>query len=608
MQFSSGFSGSYFTGTPQTTLVPHKYDVGINGRGYMIDRKMLAGGQFSLISTIRATRAQSDGSQEPGEQSLNPDDLWRRSQTTWHLGAGQDYLDRDDSSRKRFRTSKGVDIWTEGQIGLLPDTTEALNASGTNLKLMPAGARLYAVDGTALKYTTDLTNWTTVTGTSGSSITGVASDGLNVWVTDGSDVYKTTTAGSTASSWSTEDADVLGYVKGRLMFSDGPELGYFSDMATPTATSLFTHAASSFVWVGFAAGPGNIYAAGYAGDKSLIYRIAITREATSLDAPTVAGELPDGEIVYSIGSYLGYILLGTSEGARFCRLDGQGNLVVGELIPTDYPVRCFEGQGRFIWFGWSNYDGTSTGLGRMDLRNFSDLDALKPAYASDLMLTSTADVLDVCTFLDQRVFAVSQDGFYTEDTDLVASGTLDCGSLDFGISDKKIPLFIDASFVSDFLGTLKVYYALDGDDTFTLAGTVTTAGATNRTFDLTESRQDQVEIRFTLDRDGSTTTSGPTVTRYTVRAQPVPNLRRKIVLPLILHDRVETNARVFDKLNVANELQTLEGWRITKQVVTLQIGHESYAAVLDDFDHFASQQTADLSHWQGTCVAQFKTV
>lgn len=604
--FSGSHSTPFFTGVSQTTLVPHKFDAAIGGYGYMLDRKLMA--EQPLVSSVRATRTQGDGSSEPGEQSLNPEDLWRRSQQSWHLGAGQDYLDREDSNRRRFRSSKGVNPWTKGQISLLNDTAQSLSASGSNLRLMPAGSRLYAVDGTALKYTTDLTNWSTVTGTSGVSITGIASDGFNVWVTDGANVYKTDTSTGAAASWSTEDLDTLWYVKNRLFGADANDLMYASNIATPTFTSLFAHNVATFTWVGVAEAPAHIIAGGYSGDKSLIYRIAITKEGAALDQPTVCGELPDGEILYSVGAYLGFIFLGTSAGARFCTVDNNGNLTIGAVVPTSYPVRCFEGQGEFVWYGLTNYDGTSTGLGRMSLRNFSETDSLKPAYASDLMVTSTANVLDVVTFSSIRVFAVSGLGVYKEDTaNLVASGTIDSGRFNFGITEQKIPLFLDVTFASSFAGSVVSYYAVDGSTSFTSAGTVTASGTTNVTHQMSENPCDQVEIRHVLSR-GSTTTTGPTILRHTVRAQPVPILRRLLRLPLILADRITTNTKTWDYWDTTAELERIEDWRTTKQVLTVQIGNTSYSAVVEDFDFVAVQPTADRGGWEGTVLVQLKTV
>lgn len=608
--YSRTFSAPFSSATSTTALVPGKYDVSIDGRGYMLNRKVLATGQVALVSSIRATRAQSDGSNEPGEQSLNPDDLWRRTQQSWHLGMGQDYLDREDSLRTRYRTSTGINPWTRGQVSLLNATTQALSASGTNLMLMPAGSRIYATDGATLKYTTDLSSWSTVTGTSGASITGLASDGYYVWIADGANVYRTDTSTGAASSWTTTDADLLGYVKGRLMYSDGNVLGYVSNMATPTLTALFTHNNTNFTWVGFAEGPGNIYAAGYVGDKSLVYRITITAEGTSLGAPIVAGELPDGEVVYSIGSYIGYIFLGTSKGARFCTVQTNGELTIGALIPTSYPVRCFEGQDEFVWYGLTNWDGTNGGLGRMSLRYFSDIESLKPAYASDLMHSSTANILSVATFSNLRVFAVSGVGYYKEDTaNLVSTGTIDSGWLNFGITEKKIPAFLDVTFKSGFAGTTASYYAVDGSSTYSSAGTHTTASAeqTSDTYEMSESGADQVEIRHTLSR-GTPTTSGPTLLRHTVRAQPIPLLRQKVTLPILFHDRVDTNARTAVRYDCQAELAYLEDWRTTKRVLAVQIGTTSYSMAVDDFDFLAQQETKDRSFWQGTALVYLKTV
>jgi len=66
-----------------------------------------------------------DQSAEPGEQAINPQGLWRRSQSSWHYGAGQIYSDTADAEPYRFRSSKGIDVWNRGKLSLLPDTTQA---------------------------------------------------------------------------------------------------------------------------------------------------------------------------------------------------------------------------------------------------------------------------------------------------------------------------------------------------------------------------------------------------------------------------------------------------------------------------------------------------
>jgi hypothetical protein len=605
--FSDGFNLPFFTGTAASALVPYKFDCAIAGRGFMLDRDMLT--QASLISSIHTTRAQGDASPEPGEQSLNPDDLWRRSQQSWHYGAGQPYLDREDSIRQRFHTSKGIDPWTRGQISLLQDTTLSLSSTGTAMPLSVAGTRLYAGAGSALKYTTDLSTWSTVTGTSGSTILGTTSDGTNIWFSDGANCYVTTSSSSSASTINSRHADYIKYVKGRLLFAVGPQLWQVTNMATYADNNLWSHHAADWTWVSFTEAPGCILAAGYSGDKSYIYKITLQPEGTNLNAPSVTGELPDGERIYSMGSYLGYVFLGTSRGVRFCTFDIYGNFNIGAIIPTPYPVRCFEGQQEYVWYGLSNYDGVSGGLGRVSMRTFTDTQALKPAYASDLMVTTTNDVRDVVTFADRRVFSVSGVGVYAEDlSHIVASGTIDCGRMNWGITEKKIPLYLDAMYAGNFTGSATSYYSPNGDGTWHPIGVHSSVSddPITDTFQVSESPVDQIEIRHVFT--DSVTASGPILLRYTVRAQPVAALRRLIVLPIIMADRVETNARTYQQYDVQEELSIIEGWRMSKEVVNLQLGSESYAAAVEDFDFFASHPTTDRSFWNGTCVINLKSV
>ena len=72
-------------------------------------------------------REQRDTSNEAGEQRLNTQ-FWARSQTDWARGAGQEYFDNDDSDRRRFNTSSGIDPWTKGQVSLLPGCEDKGNS------------------------------------------------------------------------------------------------------------------------------------------------------------------------------------------------------------------------------------------------------------------------------------------------------------------------------------------------------------------------------------------------------------------------------------------------------------------------------------------------
>ena len=88
--------------------------VELNGVSYLIDTE-----QYRR-TTVPVARQQRDNSKEPGENTLDTTGAWVRSQTDWSYGAGQLYLDKEDSDRRRFYSSHGVDVWTKGQISLLP--------------------------------------------------------------------------------------------------------------------------------------------------------------------------------------------------------------------------------------------------------------------------------------------------------------------------------------------------------------------------------------------------------------------------------------------------------------------------------------------------------
>ena len=159
------YEGGEASPTTITVGVPiaGDYNCSIDGRRFRLDRLIKdyeEGG-----TTIPLLRNQIDASADPGEASINREELWRRSRITWYMGAGQQYADRSDntsaSNDARFWTSKGIDPWTRWQLTLLADTTKIKDLSGTNSMLVPLGTRLYLLDGTNIYSTTDTVTWST---------------------------------------------------------------------------------------------------------------------------------------------------------------------------------------------------------------------------------------------------------------------------------------------------------------------------------------------------------------------------------------------------------------------------------------------------------------
>lgn len=606
---TKGFSDAYYTGGAVVSTVPGLHDVSLNGVGYLIDTRYL---DEYRHRSIRLLRAQGDDSREPGEASVNPEGLWRRSKSVWHQGSGQAKLDRVESQRAQFHTSKGVDPWTRGEVSLLQATDQKVASANTNLKMVVAGTRLYYIDGTALKYTADPTDgsWTevTVTSTGSNAKLDLASDGYRVWVTDGSDVYVTNTGTDAASSFETEDIDVLGFAKGRLWGAENAELFYES---AGDFVSLYTQPTSTWTWVGFTEGPNAVYAAGYAGDKSLIYRIGLRADATGPDQPIVAAELPDGEIVRSIGSYLGTVFVGTDKGWRFGVPDQTGSLRLGANVATGAAVRCFEGQDRFVWFGWTNFDGTDTGLGRADLTTWGDAEAQVLAYASDLMATTQGAVLSVVTYGSKRYFAVSGVGFYGEDTPKVATGYLTSGDVNFGLADEKIALELDVNYGPSFVGSAAWSLAVDGSSTFsTSVGTTSTAGTASEVFPVNEVRASRYEVKVLLTRSASATSTGPTVTGWTLQAQPAPKVNPQVVLPLRIFQRMKNNKGTDVYITHPGQtVATLKALNESREVIVAQEGYETFSVILDDYD-WRPEVICDPPEmgWQGCFLAVCKVL
>ena len=613
IDFSTAYRGgpAYFTGTGSTQVVPYIYPVAINGRPYMIDTKSNDfGRQFDA-----RVRDSVDQSAEPGESAINPQGLWRRSQSSWHYGAGQTYSDTADAEAYRFRASKGVNVWNRGEISLLPATTRAYESTSNNLYMTTANGRIYGTEGQLVRYTSDWTTFTTVTGTNASNLYSITSDGYNVFFSyaDG-DIDQTNAGTSAASNYITGiEAGVVAYVRGRLMVagqgSDSQKIWNITTTPGSSAnnpSALFTHPNVNFNWVGFAGGQNQIYCAGYSGNKSLIYKTAVKPDGTALDIPTVAAELPLGEIVTNIDAYLGFVVIGLTTGLRFCSSDSDGNLVVGPLIETGTSVNAFAAIGQYLYFGWTNYDTTSTGIGRLDIG--TQIATNQPAYASDLMADVQGTVVDIHEYDNEVVFTVAGYGAYRpHPTNLVASGTLDSGIYRWGVPDTKFIPKWDLR-TEPLHGTVALSVASDSGD-FRSVGTQTVENSLESTFDGFESKVFEAEARLTLSRSSTDSSKGPTVTRWLGRAYAAPLRSQIFSVPLLLHHKL--NIRGFEYfMDVDTELNYLRDLVENPRVVTYQENASTYSVIVEDvrWQPVDSANNHNAWDWNGTCVIIMRSV
>lgn len=612
--FSSPFDAPFLTGLATSVDVPGPYHVAIDGHPYLVDL------EHSSVETTSAwyreeslplLRTQADSSDEPAEHSISPEQTWRRSQESWHRGAGQQFLDRDNSDRARFRTSKGVNPWTQWELSLLNSTSRTETfAGGSGSSLVSTGGRAYASSGgTTLRTSDDLSSWSTVTGTPGGGVNclSLATDGRIVYQawSGASGIYSTDSVSSptTAASLATGTATLLGYVKGRLLVANGAALSnYVSGGAIPAA--FWTHSNANWTWTGFAEGDNFIYAAGSIGNFSAVYKIGIKPDGTVLTEGSYAGGVPLGETITAIHGYLGFILLGTSKGVRFCTVKDSGDLTIGGLIETPAAVRCFTSFEKFTWFGWTTFDATSGGLGRLNLQEITD--GLVPAYASDLMATSTGVVNAVATVDGKRVFAIDADGVYVEQATPVANGTLVTGRLSYGIVDPKVLLFVDIRHKALPVGT-EIQVLLAADDTSPeLIGVSTTDGTIGNgaPFSAQQQRAELAELTFSLFSSGG---ASPTLRRWTMRAIPAPVRTLQWTVPLRFEEVLSLEYDIDVVFDVGTETLFIRDLHESQRVVSFQFGNSTFQVILSDYQFLPYRQSDDLS-WTGTMTVQLREI
>lgn len=585
----SRFNASFFTGTSSTSLVPSAYEVAIDGRPYRIvwDREAIeVWGAKYKTNALPLLRAQADQSNTPGEQSISPENFWRRSQENWVNGSGQSQQDRKGSTdtrfnsiESRFYTSKGINPWKPYEVSLLNGTAQKRASSSANLQVIACGSSAYLIDAGFLYTSTDLATWTQVTGITG-TCNSICTDGTTVYLATTTAIY--TVTGSVATSYVTSPATIVAYVKGRLMAVVGTSV-YNITTAGALPSALQTKN-TGWTWVGLAGGQSMIYTAGYSGNKSSIYRTGILADGTALATPINAGDLPDGEIVSSIFSYLGYVVIGSALGVRFCSVASDGSLNIGSLIPTSYPVYCFEGQDHFIWYGLTNYDSISSGLGRMDLNTF--ISSLTPAYASDLMAGVTASpaqgaVRSIATFNGYRIFTVDGFGLYAETLNApVATGNFVTGWINYNIIDPKVALFLDIAHYP-LNGTISAALAADNGG-FNTIGTSSSQGTSNPgyTFQANQKSGLQFQIKITFT---PTSNVSPRLTRWTLRSYPTPTRSNQFLVPIHLDPAVQKIGGNPAYVDVQGELAHLRSLLSSQQVVTYQEGKQTFQVIMFDY-------------------------
>ena len=578
------------------------YDVALGGLPFIY---AISDARPYIRQTAPFRKDQFDNGAEPGEQSLTG--WWIRSQMSFHSGSGIKFYDpatTDENGHYRFADSKGLDVWTKGEVTLLKNctsthvTTGALASNGTpqqhvrSIKWNTTSGVLlhdeYDVDKIAVDGT--VTHFVDYNAGSAYPVYAICDDGTHAyWITKITDagvvktaMYKKPLTGSSASTadevqmWKDSSIVVtnaaMEYVKERIVVCINNKVYEMSSSATALPTAVYTHPSSTHVYTSVSASGAAIYIAGYNGIQSTIQKFTLSTAGVmpTLTSAVVAAELPVGEVVHRIFYYLGYMMIGTDKGVRAAAVSDQdGSLNYGPLIvETSQPCYDFAARDHYIWCA-TGVDGEA-GVIRIDLSN--EIETLRFAWANDLYMDGvTGHSTTGCAFADgtdRLVFvtdhASSEDGsIYIEDAStLRTSGYLTTGNIRYGtLEPKNFKRLLgrgDFTYGSMTLETVDKdgieYDHIAYDATIPPVEVGTNSPAT---------AQEYVAYKFILYRDSTDTTQGPVFKGYQAKATIATPRQRVIQFPVYCFD-IETDkydvvtgyeGRAFDRIQALEEIE-----------------------------------------------------
>jgi hypothetical protein len=565
------------------------YDIAIAGEPYL-----LASSDKYPYQRQTATyrKQQFDNSKEIGEQSF--EGWWLRSQSSFHLGAGINYLDPylSENVQYRFNDSAGVDVWTPGQVTMLPDTTNVFTVAD-NINMFGATDSLdqdcvfVSSNTTLTRVAADGTDFTVAYGGSGTTITSLAQDGLNYYVANDTGIYRGALTGTGATGsiyYQTGDRTVMGFVKQRLVAAIGPSVYEITTSTGATgplvADKRYTHPDVDWNWTAVVEGPQAVYASGYRGTNSSIFKFTLSTAGVmpTLTNAVTAADFPDDEHVTALGVYLGtYMLIGTNRGIRVGLIDGNGDISYGPLTyekADSSHTLSFAFKDRFAYATVTNNIDGKSGLIRIDLSQ--EIEPGRYAYAKDLSsgVTGTCRAVAFIGDTGRAAFAVANSGVYFEHaTNKIATGFLDTGYIRYATIEKKYFKLIKPRFNSPMFGTCVISTKeVDGDvnSIITIAGS-TPALNTDLTTNI-NTPQEELAFRFTFGRDATDATKGPVFDGYQVKSLPAVNRARQLTIPLLDFDFESDRFGVLTghEGRAWERLQTLETIEAAGDTVTIQ--------------------------------------
>lgn len=416
-------------------------------------------------------------------------------------------------------------------------------------------------------------------------------------------------------------------------------------LATNNDTPTYVHPNSNWIWTGVCEGPNAIYASGYAGDSSSLYRLGLDTQGAlpTLTKAFTAADMPKGELIYAIGSYIGkYMVFGTNKGVRIGQIDTSGyyssgyvtygplTVVTNGFSPTygtevnGLPVKSIAFNDRYAYCtvtNWIDSDGAGTmksGLVKIDLSR--EIVANQMAYATHLQVPTTAEASSVVVIgsTNKLAIGVQGNGLYFQSNDLVPMGYLQTGQIRyFTLEDKHFEL-AKLRQTLPMLGQLNLTLVNPDETTYDII-------TVDQSFDFTqdiagvdyaadELPKESIAMRFTFyAAEGQQVGQEDSFNGYQLKALPAVRRQRIITLPLENFDfegdrynmMTGYEGRGAERLL---QLETIEG---DGDVVTLQdfTNNETVRGVIEAIKFIReTPPERRYKNFAGIIIVQFRTV
>lgn len=574
-------------------------DIDINGIPFLLKPSQ----QDPLVRQITdGLKDQFDSSKEAGENSFGV--WWLRSQSTFHGGQGQTYIDSSAADeavlRSRFDTSTGLYPHVAGQLTIAGKVTSTVATRSKTVQVTWSGVqKLVTIDTSSNKLVVEnlpaLSGGTNVTLGATGVAQDITSDGANVYAAINGDIYKVAPGGAATkiyTGFSFSGNVVLGFAKQRLILAIARvlyELDPNAAASSPPPAAKYTNPSTGYQYTAITEGTTGIFVAGFSGPNSDVASMSVTESGASvvLGPPVVQMRTPPGEIVNDLFFYVStFFCVATTNGIRVGTFTPYAQPQLGALLPVG-PTYCATGSGTLIWVGGQDSIWT------VDLSTPLDQSGLyaHAKYASGVGATGTDPVNDLTVYpaTPDLVFGTCTSGrllsqpSYTPAT----TATFTTSWVRFDTTEPKRLHYV----------SLEGVFPMVAGVTNVASVTVEASTGQTKTFNIEGGTQTSIEFstgaalpsaqayRLTVTLRDNSTGHGVLLRSWQMKALPMPARFSELVYPLILTDEEKPSSgaargyRGFAK----DRLGVLMGLAETNDVVTVRdsILGNSYQASIE---------------------------